>query len=247
MKRLIFVLPVLLILLPFALSSTGNSKKEYKVYLAGPEVFFPDPDVAFANKRAIIARFNAEVLQDADFKFVAISPLDGEIDDFKLDPATAIKIFIANIKHMQNADFVIANMTQFRGPSMDVGTAFEMGYMYGLGKPVFGYYNITETYCTADQVEKTSFNCAGDYSNAQTSYADKVKEFANGYLTNPAVLEQERDKYTHLIEGFGLSDNLMMIGAVRELSGDKTGYAMANSFQAALHEAAATFHKLHGK
>lgn len=247
MKKLIFILPVLLVVFPFALSSTDSFKKEYKVYLAGPEVFFPNPDITYANKRAIIARFNGEVLRDADFKFVAISPLDGEIDDFKLDPATAMKIFIANIKHMQNADFVIANMTQFRGPSMDVGTAFEMGYMYGLDKPVFGYYNIAETYCTVDQVEKTAFDCAGDHPNAQTSYAGKVKKFANGYFTNSTAPEQERDKYTHLIEGFGLSDNLMMIGAVKELSGEKTGYAMANSFQAALHEAAATFHKLHSK
>ncbi len=244
MKKLVFVL---LMVFPFAVLSTVDLKKEYKVYLAGPDVFLPNPDDKGADKRAIIARFNEEVLRDADFKFVAIHPVDTEIDDFKLDHATAMKIFRANIKHMQNADFVIANMTRFRGPSMDVGTAFEMGYMYGLGKPVFGYYDIAETYCTVDQVEKTAFNCAGLDSNAQTSYAEKIKKFANGYFTNPAAPEQRRDKYTHLIEGFGLSDNLMMVGAVRDLSGEKTGYAMANSFLAALHEAAEKFRKLHSK
>ena len=246
-KKLILVFLVLLAMSPAAVLSTKDSKKEYKVYLAGPDVFLPDPAGKYANKRATIARFNAEVLGDAGFKFVAITPIDGEIDDFKLDPATAMKIFIANIKHMQNADFVIANMTRFRGPSMDVGTAFEMGYMYGLDKPVFGYYDIAETYCTVDQVKNTAFNCASDDSNAQTSYAEKVKQFANGYFTNPIASEQARDKYTHLIEGFGLADNLMMVGAVRYLSGEKSGYAMADSFLAALHEAAAKFRKLHSE
>ena len=245
-KKLVFVL-LMLVVFPFTALTKEDSKQEYKVYIAGPDVFLPNPAGKYDSKRATIARFNAEVLGDTDFKFVAITPIDTEIDDFKNDPATAMKIFIANINHMQNADFVIANMSRFRGPSMDVGTAFEMGYMYALNKPVFGYYDMTTTYCTADQIEKTAFDCSSADSNAQTSYTEKVSRFANGYFINPTNPEQARDKYTHLIEEFGLADNLMMVGAVRYQSGKESGYAMADSFLAALHEAADTFRKLHSK
>ena len=246
MSRMASVL--LLAIIPLSGMLYGESiRKAYKVYLAGPDVFLPNSEQKAANKRAIIDKFNKEVLQDANFKFVAIDPTDLEIDDFKYDQATAMKIFRANIEFMQNADFVIANMTRFRGPSMDVGTAFEMGYMYGLGKPVFGYYNIAQTYCTADQIAKTAFECAGNDSNTHTSYVEKVKKFGNGYFIDPTTSDHKRDKFTHKIEKWGLSDNLMMVGAARNLSGEKIGYAMAGSFLAALHEAAAVFHSRHNK
>jgi nucleoside 2-deoxyribosyltransferase len=47
---------------------------------------------------------------------------------------------------MEDCDLVIANLTPFRGPSMDVGTAVEIGYMHGRGKPVFGYTNVATSY-----------------------------------------------------------------------------------------------------
>ena len=203
----------------------------------------PNPIAKGAKKLEIIAQFNKEVLKGAGFKFDSLNPMDGEIDDFRLDPETALKIFHANVKLMQQSDLVIANMTRFRGPSMDVGTAFEMGFMYASGKPVFGYYNVNETYCTADQLTSTAFACSGHDSDAQTLYIDKVKKFGDGYFVHPTT--PERDKFTHSIEDFKLSDNLMMIGAVRALSGKKMGYNMADSFLSALHEAAQKFRDKH--
>ena len=47
---------------------------------------------------------------------------------------------------MDGVDLVIANMTPFRGPSMDVGTAVELGYSFARGLPVFGYTNIVDDY-----------------------------------------------------------------------------------------------------
>merc|ERR1711879_232757 len=35
----------------------------------------------------------------------------------------------------------IINCTPYRGPSMDAGTIFELGFMRALGKPCFGFTN----------------------------------------------------------------------------------------------------------
>jgi nucleoside 2-deoxyribosyltransferase len=34
---------------------------------------------------------------------------------------------------------MIVNLTPFRGPSADVGSAYEMGFMRALGRPIFAY------------------------------------------------------------------------------------------------------------
>ena len=47
---------------------------------------------------------------------------------------------------MEQSDLVIANMTPFRGGSIDPGTAVEIGFMYARGRPVFGYTNVAGDY-----------------------------------------------------------------------------------------------------
>ena len=42
-------------------------------------------------------------------------------------------------QHIRSADALIANLTPFRGSSADVSTAYELGFMRALGRPVFGY------------------------------------------------------------------------------------------------------------
>ena len=42
---------------------------------------------------------------------------------------------------MQGCDAMIVNLTPFRGPSADVGSAYEMGFMRALGRPIFAYTN----------------------------------------------------------------------------------------------------------
>lgn len=97
----------------------------YDVYLAGPEVFYPD-----AKKRG-------EDLKQACLQFGlrGLFPLDAELGP-KADPR---EIFHANVRLIRQAMGVLANMTPFRGPSTDVGTAWEIGFAYGLGKPVIAY------------------------------------------------------------------------------------------------------------
>ncbi|MEZ5667042.1 MAG: nucleoside 2-deoxyribosyltransferase [Alphaproteobacteria bacterium] len=103
-----------------------------RIYLAGPEVFLPDPMAAAAAKKAICARHG----------FVGVFPLDKSLDLGGLAPFEAgWRISAANEQLMRGCDLIIANMTPFRGPSMDVGTAFEMGFMRALGRLVLGYSN----------------------------------------------------------------------------------------------------------
>jgi nucleoside 2-deoxyribosyltransferase len=42
---------------------------------------------------------------------------------------------------MQGCDAMIVNLTPFRGPSADVGSASEMGFMRALGRSIFAYTN----------------------------------------------------------------------------------------------------------
>lgn len=204
--------------------------KEFNIYLAGPEVFLPDPVAEGANKRAVIDRFNREVLHDKNCRFVAHYPLDAKIEGYTNNPRTAMRIFHTCIEMMDKSDLIIANITHFRGPSADVGVAFEMGYMHAQQKPVFIYYNMEETYCLDHQAanDKT-------HPDAQTIYRDKVRAFAKGYFIDRAPVEG-RDNDNFLIEDFGLTDNLMLIGVARD--DDAPDYSPANSFQAALQEAA---------
>lgn len=108
-----------------------------RIYLAGPDVFLPDPSK--------IARLKQDICQKHGF--VGAFPLDSGLDLSNLSPFEAgIAIYNSNIELMDSCDLIVANMTPFRSPSMDVGTAFEMGYMAAKGKPVFGYTNDARLY-----------------------------------------------------------------------------------------------------
>jgi nucleoside 2-deoxyribosyltransferase len=106
------------------------------VYLAGPEVFLPDALDIGERKKRICAQHG----------FTGLFPSDSDAasGDPHLDSAAAI--FRHCVACMDRADLVIANMTPFRGVSMDVGTAVELGYMYARGVPVFGYTNVADDY-----------------------------------------------------------------------------------------------------
>lgn len=114
----------------------------YKVYLAGPEVFLPDAlcqQVAEDKKRiceqqGLVGLFPTDTL-----------PTDIFTDNYSQLQQSRI-IRAACIQAMHQADAVIANITPFRGPSADAGTVFEIGFMAGLGKPVFLYSNCAEIY-----------------------------------------------------------------------------------------------------
>ena len=80
-----------------------------KVYLAGPDVFFPDAALrAETHKKLCLA-----------YGFEPLHPVDGV-------ETTAAGIYAANIAMIQAADAVLANLSPFRGAETDSGTAFEI-------------------------------------------------------------------------------------------------------------------------
>lgn len=136
-----------------------------KVYLAGPDVFFRDN--------------TGQVKKDlcTQFGLSPLFPLDNEIT--REDPAP--EIFKANLRMMDHCDAVLANVTPFRGPSCDPGTAFEIGYALRSGIPVFCYSSdsreliqrIEEDFpqCLKDGMSIEDF---GNLDNLMISCADRT-------------------------------------------------------------------------
>src|SRR6185312_2891450 len=160
-----------------------------KVYLAGPEVFLRNAVEVGAAKVEICARHGL------DGKF----PLDTALKLDGLTPAEqAYAIARANEVLMDQCDAAIANLTPFRGPGMDPGTAYEIGFMRSRGKPVFGY------------------------SNHHLPLFDRVRKFSAKPLTHrpgsePTMAFEDADRLG--IEQFGLAENLMIVSAINDSGG----------------------------
>jgi nucleoside 2-deoxyribosyltransferase len=108
-----------------------------RIYLAGPEVFLPDALAMGVRKAALCAAHGLE----------GAFPLDAQLSLAGLaKPEQARRISEANEGLMRSCSGLIANLTPFRGVSMDSGTAFEVGFMRALGRPVLGYTNVTADY-----------------------------------------------------------------------------------------------------
>jgi len=115
-----------------------SNKNEF-VYVAGPDVFYPD-----AEQRAQKAREIADV-----YGFKPLIPMDNDITTENKTPLQIRdEIFEKNMKMINKCDIVIANITPFRGPSADAGTVWEIGCAVGQGKPVFAFTDDMSDYNT---------------------------------------------------------------------------------------------------
>jgi nucleoside 2-deoxyribosyltransferase len=112
--------------------------KKPKVYLAGPDIFLPNPMDHGEKLKTICSKYNLEGLY----------PLDNQLDlsDIKRGPQKAIEIYKADIELINESDCLVANLTPFRGPSADPGTCFELGYAIAQKKPVAIYSFDTKEY-----------------------------------------------------------------------------------------------------
>jgi nucleoside 2-deoxyribosyltransferase len=161
----------------------------YRIYLAGPDVFARDPLILAARKKAICAKYG----------FEGVFPLDNELDLTDLKPfEKGLRISAANEELMRTCDLVIANMTPFRGPNTDSGTAYEMGFMRALGKPVLGYANV--------------YNAPT--GEAGFPHIERVKTYYGHLLLRDETEEAEDPIHHMLVEDFDMVDNLMLDGAV---------------------------------
>lgn len=90
-----------------------------RVYLAGPDVFWPDAIQRGEHLKTLCRNAKLEGIYplDSGVKLEGLRPFD-----------QGCAIYQANVELIRTCSAILANMTPFRGPSMDVGTAFEMGY-----------------------------------------------------------------------------------------------------------------------
>lgn len=100
-----------------------------RLYLAGPDVFRPQP----------ASHGEALKMLCAEFGFTGLYPLDNAIAPQADGRATAAEIYRQNIALIDSADAVIANVADFRGHEPDSGTCFEIGYAIARGKDVWCY------------------------------------------------------------------------------------------------------------
>lgn len=182
-----------------------------RIYLAGPEVFLPDAIEIGQRKANICAEFGLE----------GVFPLDNQIDLDGLAPGEqARRISLANEGAMRTSDAAICNLTPFRGVSMDSGSAFEVGFMRALGRPVFAYTTISADYAERARIWRAAPSLDFDY--------------------DCPGLE---------IEDFGLCENLMIPVAIAESGGviiasDESGEQVRyqfKGFEAAVAAAARHF------
>lgn len=156
-----------------------------KLYLAGPDVFARDVATIAAAKRAVCAQHG----------FAGVFPSDLVHADPARAPLDAgLSIYDALERGMRDCDALVADMTPFRGPSMDVGTAFEIAFMHALRRPVFAYSEATEPFAA-----RVVAHCGGRTARR----ADGSLEGDDGFA----------------IEEFAMHENLMLDGCVRRATG----------------------------
>lgn len=168
------------------------------IYLAGPDVFLPDVHDVGRRKQELCSSFG----------FEGLFPFEAEPGA----AADATTIYLKNRALMDRADLGVFNLTPFRGPSADVGTVFELGYMAGHAIPVFGY------------------------AATSVPYLRRV-ERVHGALTDRAGFQWDQDG--NMVEDFGLFDNLMIVRAIEEAGGtlslvDENSLAAFQAFEACL-------------
>ncbi|MBR0641834.1 nucleoside 2-deoxyribosyltransferase [Plastoroseomonas hellenica] len=152
-----------------------------RIYLAGPEVFLADADAVAAAKKAVCAAHG----------LAGVFPLDPPLAPEAASLEAHQRIYRANEAHIRGCGALIANLTPFRGPSADAGTAYELGFMRALGRPVLAYTNIL------------------------SDFAGRTLAHLGPHLRRRPDGAWEDDQGMG-IEEFGLADNLMLDGGVIE-------------------------------
>jgi nucleoside 2-deoxyribosyltransferase len=154
------------------------------LYLAGPDLFYPEGRDVLARKRLLV--------EAAGFR--ALTPDDAELVESEPSEAMARELYTAAASRLRQADALIANLTPWRGPGADPGTAFEAGFAAGLGKPVFAYMNV------------------GTEEDAE--HRHRVLVWMGGGMDADG---RWRDGEQAEIEDFGLPENLMLWAEARRL------------------------------
>jgi nucleoside 2-deoxyribosyltransferase len=156
-----------------------------RIYLAGPEVFLVNAKEVGEQKKELCTKYG----------FEGVFPLDNELDlKGKTPREIGLCISASNEALIKTCDVVVANLTPFRGPSADVGTAYEIGFAHALGKKIFAYTNV------------------------QAPFTERTKQALKGQVKR-GIDGKLRDVNKMVIEENELVDNLMLDGCVNLSTG----------------------------
>lgn len=163
-----------------------------KIYLAGPDVFYPNSVEIGKKLQDICENYDCIGLYPADDDI--LSRIDSMMKCGVSTTDIADMIFTADIEKVREADIVIANLAAFRGPEADPGTAFEMGMAFGMDKPVFAYDKDQTLY-----YEKVRIWNGGDFSLRNNMSYDKNDDMVDslGEKANLMLTRGLRDKTVH--------------------------------------------------
>lgn len=103
-----------------------------RIYLAGPDLFYPDAGQRYARLKVMCAQHGLQ----------GIAPTDGAPTTLSCSPDAngARLLYRHDIDLLQTCDGVLANISPYGGPlDADSGTAYEMGYAAACGLPVVAY------------------------------------------------------------------------------------------------------------
>jgi nucleoside 2-deoxyribosyltransferase len=163
-----------------------------RVYLAGPDVFFPEPELWAQRKKSICERHG----------LAGVSPLDDPLNEPAEWAALPFwrKIALRNESHIKSCQALIANLTPFRGPSADVGTVYEVGFARALGLKLFGYATTTELFLPR------TLNSLGQSARAQQDQ----------WLDGDGLLVEQFGLFDNLMIEGGITDcgGLLIMGDV---------------------------------
>lgn len=169
------------------------TQSKIHAYLAGPDVFFPNAVEIGKRKKAHLATLG----------ITGHFPSDNELpkEAFQ-DPRAASRMIAGANRRMMDdcckpgqVGVILVNMSPFHGPSMDVGTAFEVGYMANKGAIVVGYTNDDRLF--EDRVIQDVYKGQG------ITHKDGMRFGPDG----------------HMIESFGGAENLMITDAIEGSGG----------------------------
>lgn len=170
-----------------------------RVYLAGPDVFLPDPVAWIERKKAICAAYGLH----------GVSPLDvlpDEPSGWAALPGWH-RSALCNEAHIRSAIALVANLTPFRGPSADAGTVYEVGFARGLGLKLFGYATVTTPFLdrTLTSLSGTARQATdGSWRDAEGLLVEQFGLFDNLMIeggiagSGGMVVQHDRDRWRDL-------------------------------------------------
>lgn len=158
-------------------------------------VYLAGPDVFLRDSMARGTELKGYL---GDVGLTGVFPLDGEVKaSGPPGPAMGHQIYHENERLIRSCDAVLANLTPFRGPSADVGTVFEIGFAHALGLLIVGY------------------------TTTEAPFEERTREWVAARGMTVALRDDgsAEDGDGLQIEAFGLTDNLMIDGAIEASGG----------------------------